>query len=153
EFAALTTLEVGPLALALPKAGRIIRGVRRRDRASHDLPERLRLGFSEALGDNRFASVLVTDVLIFYYAFFSWRQKPRTPNDGVAFSCHLSSDYAAIVTGFSFLLGIETFFAPLLIARVSTGLAWLATLLTSYFIIGLIGDFQRIRLVPVLLER
>lgn len=133
-------LELGLFALAVGRAPRLVRSLRRHA----ELPTILR--FATALEDigvpRLFARVVTTEVSTMGLALTGWFR--RAPRGG--FSVHRTHCSVAMNVVLAGLVALETFVLHLLLARVSVVGAWISTGLSIYALIWLVGDAHALRL-------
>lgn len=113
--------------------------------------------FSQAvnavLGSPLASYIIATELSLLYYAFCGWFLKFRTgDNDIRSFSIHRKNNYSALFGVFIFLLGVETIALHVVIAQFSEQWAYILTGLGIYCLLWFIGDYQAIRLQPVVLS-
>jgi len=126
-----------------------VRRLRRtlRDAANSDTVDRIRIAMTGILGNGRAGELVATEVAILYYAFFSWRRRPRrSEND---FTFYRASGWGTILFVLILLIAGEGFAAHVFLARWSAKAAWTFTALDIYSMIWLLGDFQGLRLCPL----
>ena len=145
-FPALEALVAG---LLFVKVRRAIASAGQVDEDQYDFPDKVRFALLESVGNNILTEVILTEVSAIYFALFSWRTKPRRRKAALQFSYHQTAGYEAVLIGFILLLVIEALIAHLLLHRYAPPLAWISALLTGYFIIWILGDYQAMRLRPI----
>jgi hypothetical protein len=96
------------------------------------------------------ARFLAAELSIFYYALFSWRAKPYVPQGAQAFSLHKKSGHADLLYIVALASTMEIVPLHLLLRHWSLPAAWIATSLSLYGMIWLIGLARSIALRPVL---
>lgn len=96
------------------------------------------------------ARFLAAELGIFYYALFSWRANPYVPQDAQAFSIHKKGGHADLLYIVAFASTMEIVPLHLLLHHWSPLAAWIATSLSLYGTIWLIGLARSIALRPVL---
>lgn len=139
--------EAALVVFVVVKVVRVIRRVRA-------LPGRTLLvdALEDALGHElprRLGAVLATETSAVVYALGGWRRP--TPKAG--FSTHRERSYLVIIGVLSFLVAVETAGLHLvLLLHVSTTVAWVATALSVYALLWLVGDAQATRLHPILVD-
>ena len=105
-----------------------------------------------SFGNYPVLKLLTLELSLIFLAFFGWfmQFRPRNPRD-VVFTYHRKSLYAAIFLVLLLLIVLETLALHLLIQRWSLPAAWTLTGLSIYSIFWIIGDFNAIRLHPIVL--
>lgn len=126
----------------------------RRSRAAHDADplERLHEVAHEALGLERVAAMIASEVAVFHYAFFAWRARPHAPRGATAFTHHRRSGHAGTVVAIILLLAVEGFAMHFLITRWSAIAAWIFTASSVYAALWLIADHRATVLRPILVD-
>ena len=97
------------------------------------------------------ARFVAAELSIFYYALFSWRSKPHVPEDARAFTLHEKTGHADLFYAVAALSVFEIFPVHLLLHHWRPALAWIATGLSLYGMIWLIGLARSFRLRPGLI--
>ena len=95
------------------------------------------------------ARFLAAELGIFYYALFSWRAKPYVPPGAQSFSLHKKSGYADLLYIVAFASTMEIAPLHLLLRHWSPLAAWIATSLSLYGMIWLVGLARSLALRPV----
>jgi hypothetical protein len=113
-----------------------------------DVIDTLTNACAEVIGKSRLAEMLGYEVSVLYYAFCCWG-KPAASGDGVAFSYHRRGSYGAIVAALLMVLPIEMVAVHFGLQSWSRAAAWVVTGLELYGALWLIGDFQAVRLRPI----
>lgn len=98
------------------------------------------------------ARFVAAELSIFNYAFFSWRSKPHVPADARAFTLHEKSGHADLFYAVAALSVFEIFPMHLLLHHWRPAAAWIATGLSAYGMIWLIGLARSFRLRPGLIS-
>ena len=96
--------------------------------------------------------IVTTEVVILYYALFSWRAEPEIPADAVAISTHKRSGWGTVVVCIIVLIAFESVGLHLLVQHWSVKWAWIFTALDVYTVLWLIGDYHALRLRPTLIR-
>ncbi|MFQ5569798.1 MAG: hypothetical protein ACE5G0_09000 [Rhodothermales bacterium] len=133
---------------------RIARTARRFRTTSGDLDVMIRLQESlrETLHVPTAANVLAFEIGLIYYALFSWRApRPDEPKH-FTFSYHKKNGYITVVAGIMVAMLIELIGLHLLLLWWNPTVAWIASALTLYGILWLLGDVQAVRLRPIRIE-
>jgi hypothetical protein len=138
--------EVALLALLVARAGRVARAVRAERRAGATPIAALEQALAGVLGA-RLGSMLAVELGALGYAAAGWMFSSRP-----GFSMHRERRWGMIVGVLGFLVVVETAGLHLALARLSPVVAWVATALSAYGLAWLAGDYQALRLVPLVLE-
>ena len=85
------------------------------------------------------------------YAFLFWRKKQILEKDYLSFSYHKNSGWSAILIVLAFLIIAETIAFHIIIGKWNNIAACLFTVLSIYALLWLWGDYQAIRLLPIIL--
>jgi hypothetical protein len=112
-----------------------------------DAGERLRRAALAALPFRRVAEVVAYEMGLMHYALLGWRARPAEGPG--AFSYHRRGGYGGIVFALAAATAMETAAVHLLVAPQSPKAAWVATGLSLYALLWLVGDFQAVRLRPI----
>jgi hypothetical protein len=152
--AALPLLRLLVVPAELAAVGLVLLGIRRglSGAASRDdVIESLERSLSQSLSNPRFARAIAYEISVLYYGLVSWRQ--RVPiGAGRSFSYHRTGGYGAIVFLLIMVSAIEIVSVHLLVARASITAAWVLTGLGLYAVLWILGDFQAVRLRPLVVE-
>jgi len=132
------------------RAARALREARR-DAAADPL-EQLRRAAFEVTRNGRAASVLASEIAVFWYAIGSWRARAHAPAGTVAFTHHRRSGHAGIVLAFVLVMTVEGLAVHLLLLGWSTLAAWIFTIGTAYGALWLIADYRATVLRPILVS-
>lgn len=90
------------------------------------------------------ANVVRSEISMFYYAFFGWKQQPE-PRER-AFTVHERSGWGTILIGIFVLIAAEGVAMHLFLARWKPMAAWGWTGLDLWAVIWLLGDYHGLRL-------
>ena len=96
------------------------------------------------------ARLVAAELNILYYAFFSWRAKSHLPADAQAFSLHKKGGQADLFYVVALASVMEIVPMHLLIRHWSEAAAWIATGVSLYGMVWLIGLARSIVLRPML---
>jgi hypothetical protein len=116
-----------------------------------DVMQTLKEACAEVVGKSRVAEMLGYELSVLYYALFCWRKRPPAAN-GVAFSYHRRGSYGAIVAALLLVFPIEMVAVHYGLQTWSRTAAWIVTALELYGVLWLIGDYQAVRLRPLLVD-
>jgi hypothetical protein len=97
--------------------------------------------------------LITAELSILYYGLFSWRAKPHIASEARAFTIHERVGNADIFGVLPLLCLLEIPAVHLLLQHWSPALAWIATGVSLYGVIWLIGLARAFRLRPVLVGR
>jgi hypothetical protein len=112
----------------------------------------LRQAVSDVFNDNKAVNILLTELLLMYLAFAGWFLKFDERSGHPAFTYHRKSSYSTILGVMIALLCIETTAFHIIVLHWSKIFAIIMTGLSIYSLLWLIGDFNAIRLQPVLVK-
>lgn len=143
-------VELFLLGFVAHKAWRGVAAYRHQGRAEPepDALEQLRRAAAEALGVPRTAEVLAYELAVLHYALVSWRRRPAA--DRAAFSYHRRGHYPVVLVGLLVVLAAEVPAVHLLLAHLwSPVAAWVATALSIYGALWLLGDYRAMVLRPI----
>jgi hypothetical protein len=96
------------------------------------------------------AHAIAGEISVLYYALFSWLAKPHVPAHAKPFTIHEQSGAAEMLNVLAIACLFEILPAHILIHRWSTIWAWVATALSLYSVVWLIGLARSIVLSPLL---
>jgi hypothetical protein len=152
--AALPLLRLLAVPAELAAVGLLLLGIRRGlsgAASGDDVLERLERSLSQSLPNPRLARAIAYEISVLYYGLFSWRQ--RVPMGTVrSFSYHRTGGYGAVVFLVIMISAVEIVSVHLLVARFSTTAAWVLTGLGLYAVLWILGDFQAVRLRPLIVD-
>ncbi len=142
--------EIGLVAWISVRTARSLKSTR--GVGSADMLERLRQVAREILPARAVSEAIAFEMAVVYFSLFSWRRRPHVPPGTRAFTYHRTSGYGAL--GFAFLIVTLAEAIPLhlLVARWSTRVAWLLTVLAAYGLLWFLADYRATRLRPILLD-
>lgn len=145
-------LELFAISYIIWKVNKTVKQFRKTASVSADFYETLLTTLKKMTGANRAAAVMASEISAFYYAFFAWRQKPMIPQEHRMFSYHRECGWLAVLVIVCIMIVVETFAIHLLVQQWSDIAAWIFTALSIYSIFWLIGDYNAMRLRPILLS-
>jgi len=102
----------------------------------------------EEILPKRIANFLANEIAVFYYAFFKWKKHTPAKNE---FTYHKNSGSITVLAALLFVVAIETIALHLILNKWSPLAAWIATGVSIYsaiFLIGIIKSIPR-RLIKV----
>lgn len=103
-------------------------------------------GVTTELMPRRLASIISAEISAFYYAFFNWR-KPVIGDK--SFTYHKSTGVIAFISVFIFMIIVETFAFHLLLAKFSTKIAWIVSIISIYAAVQAFGIAKSIIKRPI----
>lgn len=107
-----------------------------------------------ALGNVAGLGIILTEFSLLYFAFGGWFKKIENPSsDKTPFSYHRKSGYAAVLAVIIMVFITETIALHLLLQQWSALAAWIFTGLSVYGLLWMLGDYQALRLHPIILDR
>jgi hypothetical protein len=130
-----------------------LRRKRRRDRTNDDPLEEMKAALASVLPMPGAARLLAAELGVLYYALLSWRGKPHVASDAQAFSIYRRVGQADLLGVLPVLCLFEIVPVHLLLKHWSPAWAWIATGVSAYSVIWLIGMARAFRLRPVLVGR
>ncbi|MGH1365713.1 MAG: hypothetical protein ACRBF0_19285 [Calditrichia bacterium] len=98
------------------------------------------------------ASIMATELSMFYYALNGWRTAAEKPDSSCGFSYHKRNAYASIVGVVFVLVIVESVAAHLLIAHWSPILAWGIHFLGLYAMLFIFADYFAVKLRPLFIH-
>lgn len=109
--------------------------------------ERIRHAVDEMVPNDRVAAIIGFEVSMLWYALLSWRSgAERDPVDARTYTHHEKGGYGAVVGVVLLAIAVEIIPIHALLARWSPTFAWIATGLSLYGALWLIGDFRALKL-------
>jgi hypothetical protein len=116
---------------------------------SSSLP--LLFSFSRAVNEKfpnqTFLHILCSEMLMFYYAFGTWKKQPS--NEGNTFTLYKRSSFITFQTMIIHAIVIETLGLHWLLHNTSMTLSIVLLILNIYSIVFFLGDIQALRLTPL----
>jgi hypothetical protein len=143
------TAELGLLGSIAVRARRALRAGRGK---AGDPLERMRSAAFELLRNETAAEILSSELALFHFALGAWRTRPYAPATSSAFSQNRRNAHGAIAGALLLAILIEGVAVHVLVARVSSPVAWLLTATTVYAALWLIADYRATVLQPILLD-
>jgi hypothetical protein len=116
--------------------------------AETDVLDRLYQSFCRVLPNRRLASVFAYELGVLYYGLLCWRSRPQTA-DQHAFSYHRNSGYGALILTLLIVSAVEVVGMHLVVRLWSGTVAWVLSALGAYAALWMAGDYQAVRLRPV----
>ena len=105
---------------------------------------------AEVVGTALVFRLAITEAQLFYYSVVGWFVSFRpTQPDHRPFTIHRRTIYPVILVFFTFIMALETLGIHLLIAHWTVIGAWIVTALSIYTFFWILGDFNAIRLHPI----
>jgi hypothetical protein len=123
-----------------------VRGLKR----TPDPVESISIALRKIFPIPRVAAILATEFGIMYYALASWRARPHIPAGAQAFTIHKNAMHRDLLYAAALLSVIEIIPAHILINLWSPLWAWIATGVSLYAAVWLIGLARSIDLRPAL---
>jgi membrane protein YdbS with pleckstrin-like domain len=142
--APLELFAVGWLVLRARNAKRMLGG--------GDAIDRLRAAALELTRNAVVAEVVVGEVIVWYYALFSWRRKPDVREGQTAVTVHEQSGWGAVLVALFIVMAGEAFGMHLVVQRWSTIGAWVLTGLEAYGMLWFIADLRALKLRPTVVD-
>jgi hypothetical protein len=97
--------------------------------------------------------ILLIELSLLYYALGGWFKQYQPTHPGHRpFSYHLKSGYGVTIALMIGLSLIEIVLVHLVVHQFNPTVAWILTFLTLYTVLWLIGDYQAIRLHPIVVD-
>jgi hypothetical protein len=149
----LPLLEIAMFLYVLSRVRKIIRAYRDIRPTSVYATDALEQSLQKVVGNVPAIGIVLTELSLVYYAIGGWfaRYAPTHPTYK-PFTYHLKSGYGTIAALMIGLSCIEIPLMHLVIHQFSPIGAWILTILTLYTILWLVGDYQAIRLHPIVVE-
>ncbi|PKG23462.1 hypothetical protein [Niallia nealsonii] len=119
-----------------------------------DIPifsSRLEKAINIHIKSSRFIEMMVSEISMVYYCFFSWRSKPLVIQDGKAFTYHKKTSAIAFYVMLIHALIIESVGFHFLLHAWTEVAAVIAIALNIYTLIYLVAEMQSIKLCPFII--
>jgi hypothetical protein len=144
---------LGEAAVAVALGVRVVRGRRALRAAGRAVPfeDALEAAARAMLGSPRLAAAVASEAALLRFALFSWREAPHLPEGHRPFTGHRSNGLGAVIFALGLVTLAEAVGGHLLLSQWSSRAAWVATGLSLYGLVWLIGDYRAVLLRPVLL--
>jgi len=136
----LIICELALITYGIIKISKIIREFRRITSISFDLIEKLEKSFNNIIGSSFAAKIIVSEISMFYYAFFFWKAQKEFSVDLPYFTYYKKSSYIHLWSIILFILFVETFAIHTLISGWSAALSFVFLGLSIYTFLFLIAD-------------
>jgi hypothetical protein len=147
----LPSLQWVSVPLELVFVAAIIRRFRRVP-SDDDVLARIRSAASAIIPDKRLARLVAAEIIVLYYALFSWRAKPERSRDAQAFSCAETSGYRLFGTLLLLLIICEGVPLHFLLWRYNTVAAWICTGLDVYGLLWAVALIRSVQLRMILVD-
>lgn len=148
----LPALELIVLAFVLSKFRTIVQNFHAAKQSEIYFTDALAVSVKQALGNLPGLGIILTEFSLLYFAFGGWfKQFVNRNANHIPFSYHRKSGYAAILGALSMVIISETIALHLLLQHWSLLAAWILTGLSIYTFFWLLGDYQAMRLHPIIL--
>ena len=125
-------------------------------RGGEGVVSEIRAAAARLAGSGRAAEVLAYEGATLYFAFFGWHataDAAATDAANEAFTCHRHNQYGHLLAALVGVAAIEMVAVHLVLLRFElTTIAWVATGLSAYAVVWLLGDWNALRRRPVRLE-
>lgn len=102
------------------------------------------------IAPQKLSILLATEIAVFYYIFFSWKQLKLKSNQ---FSYHKNSGTPALMIAFLFIIVIETVALHLLLEKWNMLIAWILTILSVYSVFQVLGMAKSLSKRPIEIEK
>lgn len=119
-------------------------------RGPTDPAEALAAASEALLGRGRPAEIVASEASFLYFALWGWRREPDVPPGSTAVTVHRTSGWGSMLFGIVVLIVAEGLGVHLFLRDRSLAAAWAFTALDLYSIVWLFGDYQAMRLRPIL---
>jgi hypothetical protein len=107
-----------------------------------------------ALGNLPILGIILTEFSLLYFAFAGWFKKfENHDSNNIPFSYHRKNGYAAIIGVIIMILITETLALHILLQHWNLLAAWIFTGISIYGLFWLLGDYQAMRLHPIVLSQ
>jgi hypothetical protein len=93
---------------------------------------------------------VVTEIAVFYYGFFHWKKNVLKENE---FSYHKNSGSITLLVALLLIIAVETVTLHVLLAKWSSNVAWILTLLSIYSGFQIFGFLKSMPQRPIRIEK
>ena len=145
-LAALVPVEA---AIAGCEVVHIVRAFRKAKAAADDPMEWLFAATRRLVRKELPARMMAAELAVWYYALFSWRKRPQAPAGEARYSYRNAGGYLNMMMGLALAFSVEIVGVHLLLTQWSAAAAWVATLLSAYAGVWLLGDARARVMRPV----
>jgi hypothetical protein len=145
-------IEVLILGVVVWKARRIYQHYRHSRNQSIYFIDALEASIRPIFGNHLFVKLLTIEFALIFLAFFGWFMRYKTVDSQAnIFTYHRKSLYPMVFLVFLLLMILETVGLHLLIQHWSPLVAWILTIISIYGLFWMIGEFNALRLLPIVL--
>ena len=144
--------EIGAASLLIFNLGRIVNAHRAARRGGASFDTALAEAVRPVLKSELLTELFVTEVSLLYHATTGWWREPSVDPGTSSFTYHRSSNWQAVAMGLCLMLLVELVPVHLLLASWQPVIAWVVSALTVYSVFWVLGDFQAMRLTPIVVD-
>lgn len=145
KFWGLPLIEISVLLLIGLKVNRAQKAYSKHKSLNPDFYEVLKKVCQEEF-PKKLASLLVSEMAVFYYGFVRWKKRAILPNE---YTYHQKSGTPSLLLGLIMVIGIETVSLHFLLAKWSSVAAWILTGLSVYSGLQVIGFAKSLSQRPI----
>lgn len=146
-------IELFLAAMLLRKIPTLYQNYKQQKEINYFYPPTMRTAMNKTFGEKKLIDIIVYDFSIFYYGFFSWKQKWVDRNHIRSFTIHINSGYFGLFIMLVHAMVIEVIGVHFLIAHFwSPTAAWIFTALDLYALLWIIADYHAVRLSPIVIK-
>lgn len=139
----LPFLELFVLFIIITKVSHTVRAFKNNAKEDRDFYTILKKSSIETLHYPKLASLLASEISMFYYAFFVWKKPKYEAND---FSNYKENGISAMFGAIIFILLVETFVVHILLERWNTIVAWVFSISTIYLVMQIFAHIKALRI-------
>ena len=143
-------VELVVIGFGIYKIGSIFKEYRRLKSEKLYFSDTLTQSFQNILGKNFMIRLMASEFMMMYFSIFGWFLKPKYPQNSQILTYYKTSMYIPFFWAFLFVLIIETVALHFIISIWSGIGAWIFTGLSIYTFFWFIGDFNAMRLQPII---
>ncbi len=138
----LPAVELLVITMVIIKARKAVKVFGALSRQNRDMYVVLKEASLQVTGIPRVAKIIATEMGMFYYALFAWKNKKPKPHE---FTCYEENGIEAVLGVFIFLIAIETVALHFLLIRWNVILAWILFGLSLYTVIQIFGHLSALK--------
>ncbi|WP_241461378.1 hypothetical protein [Aquimarina macrocephali] len=101
------------------------------------------------IAPGKIAIFLTMELAVFYYGFISWKKRILAENE---FTYHKNSGTISLLAALIVIIGVETYVLHVLLLKWSAIAAWIASILSVYSSIQILGFLKSIIKRPIIIE-
>jgi len=141
-------LELGIVGLVVYKFVQLSKAYRKKKDNSQDFHRILKQAASQVF-PKKFASLVVAEISMIYYAFIQWRVKKRTEHE---FTYHEKNALTSIIAGFTLIIIAETIGLHSWLVTWNVTVGWIISFLSAYTALQFFALIKSILMRPIAID-